>query len=91
MNNQWAQVLQDWSTPTIVKSKKPEPRTEKFCKGCDRTRPLTEFYVQKGKVSARCKPCHIKHQNEREARLRQERRRAQDARREAERALALSQ
>lgn len=30
---------------------------EKFCKHCQRTLPLSEFYVTKGQVRAQCKDC----------------------------------
>ena len=36
----------------------------KYCKGCDKIKPITEYYKAGKSFQSRCKPCHIIHRRE---------------------------
>lgn len=62
--NAYRQALTDWEEKGMLPSK--VDRSVKFCKGCHRTLPKSEFYYEKGHGSSwLCRECHKKQMKER--------------------------
>lgn len=68
----WAQIVEDHvKSPSVKKLAGHLPDMHKRCSMCQKIKPRTEYYKDRGdtsnSVSSKCKPCHIAHNNKRVA------------------------